>query len=659
MLKNMKISLKLWLGFGIALFLLVLVGGVSYHGLRAGLDNFTQYRKLAVDSVLLGRVQSHMLMARMSMKDFLQTGSEASKRDFDNYYAHTTDFFSQIQQRIHKPERVKMLGKALDEFVQYGKSFSALVQVRDRRNKQVHDILGVHGVAMEENLTRIMESTRADGRADVVYHVSSAMRNLLMFRLYTARFLESNEVPVLAKAREEMVACGNMLDTLEMELKQPERITLLNKVREGLRMYTSGVQEVSSLIFHQNRDIVANSLNVLGPGIAEAVEEVKLSIKADQDALGPLVQEESAQAVLLIVVLSVAALVIGIATALLISKGISGPLAKGVDYAEAVSQGDLTRTLDVDQKDEVGILCSSLSGMVRRLGRIVSDIQAAGGNVSSGSEELAATAGSLSEGATEQAASVEQVSAAVQQIVGSTVQNTDLATETEIIADRAANDAEQSGRIVRKSVSAMRDIAEQIGVIEEIARQTNLLALNAAIEAARAGEHGKGFAVVAAEVRKLAEKSGESAMEIGELSSASVQVAERAGAMLDNLVPDIRKTADLVQGISGASAEQKASAEQIGKAVEQLDQIVQNNASAAEEMAATTEELAGQAMAMQRTLEFFRLNGNGNNVPTRSTSIRADVSNYGVAPFPKALGTGLNGAVIDFAAEKKEQYAQL
>jgi len=199
----------------------------------------------------------------------------------------------------------------------------------------------------------------------------------------------------------------------------------------------------------------------------------------------------------------------------------------------------------------------------------------------------------------------------MEQMASSIRQNTDNAVATEEIANKSAKDADQSGVAVKEAVEAMRHIAEKIGIIEEIARQTNLLALNAAIEAARAGEHGKGFAVVAAEVRKLAERSGTAAGEISQLSTSTMDVAERAGAMLDELVPNIRRTAELVQEISSASSEQNAGADQINRAITQLDAVIQQNAAAAEEMASTSEELTGQSEQLEQTMAFFKVNGNG------------------------------------------------
>ncbi len=291
----------------------------------------------------------------------------------------------------------------------------------------------------------------------------------------------------------------------------------------------------------------------------------------------------------------------------LLANSIAKPLLVGVGFARKLSEGDLSSEIDIHQKDEIGMLASALNDMVQRLREVVAEVQTATDNVASGSEELSSSSQNMSQGATEQAASVEEISSSMEQMSSNVDQNAQNATETQSIALKVATEAGDSGKAVNETVTAMREIAEKITIIEEIARQTNLLALNAAIEAARAGEHGKGFAVVAAEVRKLAERSGAAAGEISELSTTSVEVAEKAGQMLQALVPDIQKTADLVQEIAASSKEQSEGAAQVNKAIQQLDQVVQQNASASEEMASTAEELSSQAELLQSTMSWFNV----------------------------------------------------
>jgi methyl-accepting chemotaxis protein len=301
------------------------------------------------------------------------------------------------------------------------------------------------------------------------------------------------------------------------------------------------------------------------------------------------------------------AIILGLLVAVAITRAITKPVSMGVNFAETVANGDLSHRLEIDQKDEIGQLANALNNMVDKLKDVVSNVQSASDNVASGSQELSASSEEMSQGSTEQAAAAEEASSSMEQMAANIRQNADNALQTEKIAIKSAQDAQGGGKAVSETVSAMKQIAEKINIIEEIARQTNLLALNAAIEAARAGEHGKGFAVVAAEVRKLAERSQGAAGEIGELSSKSVEIAVKAGEMLNRMVPDIQRTAELVQEISAASKEQDTGAEQVNQAIQQLDQVIQQNASASEEMASTSEELSSQAEQLQDTISFFKL----------------------------------------------------
>jgi methyl-accepting chemotaxis protein len=289
-----------------------------------------------------------------------------------------------------------------------------------------------------------------------------------------------------------------------------------------------------------------------------------------------------------------------------------------------VAEGDLTRFVEAESGDEIGMLFTSIGSMVQKLKAVVSDVKHAADNVASGSNQLSAGSEQMSQGTTEQAASAEEASASIEEMHATIRQNADNAVATEKIARKSADDALESGQAVSESVNAMKEIAGKISIIEEIARQTNLLALNAAIEAARAGEHGKGFAVVAAEVRKLAERSQVAAAEIMRLSNSSVDVAERAGSMLTRLVPDIQRTAELVVEITASSKEQASGANQINSSIQQLNKVIQQNAGAAEEMASTAQELSSQSGHLLETIGFFTIESNGSTPKGASSRTLVD-----------------------------------
>lgn len=310
-----------------------------------------------------------------------------------------------------------------------------------------------------------------------------------------------------------------------------------------------------------------------------------------------------------VVVANVFAFAIGLGVMLFLVRYIRRTLERAGNLAARVATGDLSYTEAVTNQDEIGAMVTALNNMVETLRRVATEVSTAASSVAAGSEEMSATSSQVAEGASEQSAATEESTAAMEEMAATVQQNADNASQTDRLATKASADAQASGTAVTQTLAAMKNIAERIGIIEEIARKTDLLALNAAVEAARAGEHGRGFAVVASEVRKLAERSSVAAGEISQMSRNGVMLAEGAGQMLDRLVPDIRKTAELIQEVSSASREQSTGIEQTNKALQDLDRVTQQNAAAAEEMAATSEQLSAQALQLQTAVAFFKLEG--------------------------------------------------
>ncbi|MEO5368153.1 MAG: methyl-accepting chemotaxis protein, partial [Magnetococcus sp. WYHC-3] len=343
----------------------------------------------------------------------------------------------------------------------------------------------------------------------------------------------------------------------------------------------------------------------------------------------------------------------------------------------AMAEGDLKQKVDMDMLGTLDRLKQNLNHMVTRLSEVVRETIDAAHSVADGSEAMRGAASQLSQGATEQAASVEETSASMEEMSSNIQQNADNALQTGSLAKQASENAEKSGAAVAKTVSAMKEIAGKIEIIQEIAEQTNLLALNAAIEAARAGDHGRGFAVVAAEVRKLAERSQVAAGEINGLSTSSVGVAEDAGRMLQELVPLIRRTSDLVQEISAASQEQNSGADQINQALQQLDQVIQQNASAAEELSGMSDSLSVSSDNLSQTMSFFQVASQteGARKPRlaleapRATAVRSAVASHGggsssgrtrskpaarMLPHPRAATAKTTGAHLNMEEDAAE-----
>ncbi|CAM3208992.1 MULTISPECIES: methyl-accepting chemotaxis protein [Sphingomonas] len=324
-------------------------------------------------------------------------------------------------------------------------------------------------------------------------------------------------------------------------------------------------------------------------------------------------------------------------------------LRESAQLADTIASGDLTvNHQPLSDKDVLG---HALIAMVDRLRGVVGDATQAAQNVAAGSQQLSSSSEQVSQGATEQAAAAEEASASMEQMAANIKQNADNAAQTEKIARQSSQDAEQSGQAVQKAVVAMRTIAEKIGIVQEIARQTDLLALNAAVEAARAGEHGRGFAVVAAEVRKLAERSQSAAAEISGMSSDTVSAATQAGEMLTRLVPDIRRTAELVAEISAACREQDIGAVQINEAIQQLDKVTQQNASASEQISSTSEELAGQAEELQESIAYFRVEAGGDHARPKA-AVRKPAARASAKPA-KSAAAPRSGSVADQQARAR------
>lgn len=610
MFSRLKLGAQLSIGYGLVVVFLLIISIVSYMGLHSAITGFNEYRGLARDANLSGRVQANMAEARIAAKDYILNASPEAKANFQVRYESLKGFVDEAEQEIQKPERAENVALVVSELDKYYVAFEDVADLIVEQQQIVDNEIVPAGESMVSTIAEIIDSAYADGDPEAAYIGSKVQASMLRARLSVAKFLESADSQQIAFAHKELDEVTRQhLDNLGAAIQSPYRRNLLAQFETAYNNYATALDKVDAAVTERNH-LVVNILDAVGPVIAGATEDVKLSVQSDQDVLGPQVRANNQTTQQMIIWVSVGSVLASILLSFFLVRIVKRPLggepADMKAIAERLAQGDLT--MKFENRDHATGLYAAIIAMVDRLTQIVSEVNSASDALASASEEVSATAQNLSQGASEQAASVEETTASVEQMSASIAQNNENAKVTDSMSSKSAVEAREGGTAVNDTVSAMKSIAEKISIIDDIAYQTNLLALNAAIEAARAGEHGKGFAVVAAEVRKLAERSQVASQEIGEVAQSSVGLAEKAGDLLDEMVPSIEKTSSLVQEISAASVEQATGASQINTAMEQLNSITQQSASSAEELASTSEEMSSQAQQLQQLMTFFQIN---------------------------------------------------
>jgi methyl-accepting chemotaxis protein len=400
---------------------------------------------------------------------------------------------------------------------------------------------------------------------------------------------------------------------IEQGMSSDKERSLFEVVTENRKAYVSARQKAKALLADKKRE---QSQAVLAHEVIPALDTYRASwerfIDLQNDAMHQSMKESHdayAAGRKIAVILMFLTLGLAVLASVAVTRSITIPIQQAVKQAQYIAAGDLSREIEATNRSETGKLQQAMKEMSAKLAEIIREVREGSAAVASAASQVSASSQNLSQGTSEQAASVEEMSASLEEMNASITQNADHSRQVEQVAVKGAVSAEESGDAVRQTVEAMKQIAAKTSLIEDIAYQTNLLALNAAIEAARAGDQGRGFAVVAVEVRKLAERSQLAAQEIGGLAGKSVSVAERSGQLLSELVPSIKKTAELVQDVAAASTEQSSGVTQINQAMSQVDTVTQRNASSAEELSSTAEELAAQSEQLQQLMTFFRLGG--------------------------------------------------
>ncbi|SEH30865.1 HAMP domain-containing methyl-accepting chemotaxis protein [Magnetospirillum fulvum] len=706
---RISVKVKLAAAFGVVILLLVVAASSALNGLsdiNTNLSNLVngpvkrQYliQQIEISATELIRQEKNLLLAQdaddwQRVSNNIDNSREKIKKFGEEYFAIASeegrrrftetreilDKYYTVQNNIRELAKIRSNDKAAE--LAGGDGRKAMISIIDSFGPLLARVEG--GGQPTADQFRIAHQVRR-----ITTELRAAQGNLRQSMLTS----DDKETEVLVnRAREQNILARQLFDILRRSVNDEDR-RVLDVVNEKLTMWESVSAKMNELSMI-NSESKAQALTTgesrrLFIQLERSLNELaELQVKfMDQAKNSSIETYESLRTQLLILV--VASILIAVGAALYIAISISRGLGKAVGLANAVAVGDLGQNIEVSSNDEIKDLVTALNAMtanlrstahvageiakgnlaieakrlsdkdrlgvaletmLEKLRAVVSDAMTAADNVAAGSQELSSASEQLSQGSTEQASAAEEASASMEEMAANIKQNAENATQTEKIARQSAKDAQVSGDAVTKTVSAMQTIAEKISIVQEIARQTDLLALNAAVEAARAGEHGKGFAVVASEVRKLAERSQGAAAEISSLSSDSVKVAREAGDMLSKLVPDIKKTAELVEEISAACREQDIGAEQINQAIQQLDKVTQQNSAASEEMAATSEELASQAEQLQDTISYFSIDGQDSSRGRRTPTTRQQAHHAPARPAakttpPRAKFTAPGGA---------------
>lgn len=651
-----KVTLKFKLigGFFIVLLLLLIVSVVGFYALEHAAKGFGDYRGMALGTNMGGRIQANLLSARMSAVNYINTGSDSNRVEFDKRWKKLIKLQGQAQKIIQQPQwadKIKEVGNSLDV---YEKGYKQVIQRINHRNKLVDEVLNKKGPLMENSLTDIMISAKDDGDLTASYYAGLSMKHLLLARLYMAKFLDANNQSAVDRVHEEFKKMINNLDIMDREIENPKRRELLSTVREAQKLYATGFDELVSTIFERNK-IIADTLDRIGSAISVTIEDVKLDIKKVQDDIGPKLQASDQKASLSIVVISIVAILVGLSIVFLIIRSVMSQLgsdpAEIAEIAKSIANGNLVIEFDGDDKKNIGVY-ADMRNMTENLSNMFKDIlegtqtltssstelsviskqissnaqqtSEKSNNVSASAEEMSTNMNSVA-AATEQtttniqtiSSAVEEMSATINEIANNTAKGSATTAEAVKTAEHVSGKVNELG-------NAASEISKVTETIADISEQTNLLALNATIEAARAGEAGKGFAVVAGEIKALAQQTADATNEIS----------------------------SKIVGVQTTTKETVTAIESIVSIIGEINSIVTTVASAIEEQSATTQEISNNVSEAAAGVQ--EVNENVNQTSAVAGEVTQDITEVSQATEEMNVGS----QQINTSAEELSQLAE-
>lgn len=578
--KTMKIKTKLILNISSVIILLAVVAATIF----IARDKTEEVKSLVMDvnevwenTLQLRRAEKDFLLRAKSDADYFKTGEISYIDKFNKYMDQNQILLDSIS--THPVVVEFELHHQVESVRAYFDTYeSKFMLITDRTKKRGFQDWGLIG-EMREAVYGLDELMTND----------KMLADVLTLRRHEKDYLLRGDLKYDQRMK-------TKVEDMKNYLENPTASDILDKYYATF----TAILQIDESIGRDENSGLRGELRSAVHNVEPAVEELIANVEKSGE-------EQIASLYSIITLIIVISMVVSTLISFWVFRSISKPIKSANKVIKALAEGDLNHDVEVNGKDEIAEMMKNLEQMIHKLRDIVSTIVTGSINIAEASQELSSSSQRLSSGATQQASATEEISSSMEQMVGNINHNSNNALETEKIAESASTDVQKGSDTIGKTVDSMRNIADKVSIIGDIARQTNLLALNAAVEAARAGEGGKGFAVVADEVRQLAIKSQNAAIDIDNLSSSSVDVAQKSGILLSELVPNIQKTATLIQNISAASQEQKIGADQINNAIQQMNEVVQENASTAEELSASSEELSAQAEQMKQIISFFKI----------------------------------------------------